>query len=64
MAPFKFFYDLLSPPSRALYIFFKFNKIEHEAISVALRKGKTYFSMPFITDDGDARGGINSGGDF
>lgn len=43
--PFKFYYDLMSPPSRALYIFFEYNKIICEKIPVALRKGKFYYSI-------------------
>lgn len=40
-APFKFYYDLLSQPSRALYIFIKNSKILCEEFPIALRKGDT-----------------------
>ena len=36
----KLYFDFLSQPSRALYIFLKINKIPFEACQVALRKGK------------------------
>lgn len=39
-APIKFYYDLLSQPSRALYIFLKLTKIPVDEHPVALRKGK------------------------
>uniref|UniRef100_A0A1L8E4P8 glutathione transferase n=1 Tax=Nyssomyia neivai TaxID=330878 RepID=A0A1L8E4P8_9DIPT len=37
---FKFYYDLLSPPSRALITFFRVANIPVEPISIALRKGE------------------------
>ncbi|KAK3587078.1 hypothetical protein CHS0354_014951 [Potamilus streckersoni] len=56
------YFDLLSQPSRAIYIFLKVNKIHFEAREVSLRKGEQYaeefkklnpFSkVPFIIDDG------------
>jgi glutathione S-transferase len=36
----KFYFDLMSQPSRALYIFFKLNKIPVEYVPVALRKSE------------------------
>lgn len=39
-APIKFYYDLLSQPARALYIFIKLNKIPVDEFPIALRKGK------------------------
>ena len=36
----KFYYDLMSQPSRALYIFFKITKLPVEFVSVALRNGE------------------------
>lgn len=39
-APVKFYYDLLSPPSRALLTFFKMANIPIEEKAVALRKRK------------------------
>lgn len=44
-APIKFYYDLLSQPSRALYIFLKSNKIPFEDYQIALRKGKRSFQL-------------------
>lgn len=38
--PIKFYYDLLSPPSRALLTFFKMANIPFEEKAIALRKGK------------------------
>jgi glutathione S-transferase len=57
----KLYFDFLSQPSRALFIFLKLNKIPFEACSVALRNGvhltdefKTKFNrfqkVPFIHD--------------
>lgn len=43
-APIKFYYDLLSQPSRALYIFFKLAKIPVDLCPVALRKGEIVVS--------------------
>lgn len=40
MRTFKFYYDLLSPPSRALLIFFNVTKVQFEGVKVALRKGE------------------------
>lgn len=40
MKNFKFYYDLLSPPSRALLIFFNVTKVQYEGVKVALRKGE------------------------
>lgn len=39
--PVKFFYDLMSQPSRALYIFLKQTKIPFEDHQIALRKGNS-----------------------
>ena len=36
----KYYFDLMSQPSRAVYIFLKANNIQFEAKPVALRKGK------------------------
>lgn len=36
----EFYYDLLSQPSRALYIFFKITGIPHKGIPVELRNGE------------------------
>ncbi|KAJ8941749.1 hypothetical protein NQ314_010286 [Rhamnusium bicolor] len=44
----KYYFDLMSQPSRALYIFLKLTKIPFESCPVALRKGK---KVPFIHDD-------------
>lgn len=35
----KFYYDLMSQPSRTVYMFLKLNKISFEDKKVALRKG-------------------------
>lgn len=35
----KFYFDLLSQPSRTLYIIFKLTNLPHESIPVALRNG-------------------------
>uniref|UniRef100_U5EXP6 glutathione transferase n=1 Tax=Corethrella appendiculata TaxID=1370023 RepID=U5EXP6_9DIPT len=40
MSKLKFYYDLLSQPSRGLYIFLNLTKIPHENKSVALRKAE------------------------
>lgn len=40
MAAFRFYYDLMSPPSRALYIFFNKLKIPYEPVKVALRRSE------------------------
>nr|KAG5685271.1 hypothetical protein BaRGS_007958 [Batillaria attramentaria] len=40
MAQLKYYYDLMSQPSRALYMFLKLNKIPFEEKPVALRKGE------------------------
>uniref|UniRef100_A0A1B0CZ19 Uncharacterized protein n=1 Tax=Phlebotomus papatasi TaxID=29031 RepID=A0A1B0CZ19_PHLPP len=42
---FKFYYDLLSPPSRALITFFRVANIPAEPIPIALRKGKLAFGV-------------------
>lgn len=39
-APVKFYFDLLSQPSRALYIFLKQAKIPFDEHQIALRQGK------------------------
>ncbi|XP_055688001.1 glutathione S-transferase theta-1-like [Lutzomyia longipalpis] len=60
---FKFYYDLLSPPSRALITFFRVANIPVEPIAVALRKGEhltekynkevsRFPKLPCINDDG------------
>lgn len=36
----KFYYDLMSQPSRALYIFFKLNQVPITFVPVALRNGE------------------------
>lgn len=41
--PVKFYYDLLSPPARALLTFFKMANIPIEEKAVALRKGEEGF---------------------
>ncbi|XP_050410538.2 glutathione S-transferase theta-1 [Patella vulgata] len=58
----KFYYDLMSQPSRAVYIFLKANKIPFEDKPVALRKGEhlteeykklnPFQKVPFIDDNG------------
>lgn len=58
----KLFYDLLSQPSRALYILFKVNNIPFEACPVKLREGEhlsdefkqinRFQKVPFIHDKG------------
>lgn len=59
----KFYFDLLSQPSRALYILFKVTKFPHEPIPVALRNGvhlteefkndvSRFQKVPCIIDDG------------
>uniref|UniRef100_A0A336LK56 CSON009527 protein n=1 Tax=Culicoides sonorensis TaxID=179676 RepID=A0A336LK56_CULSO len=45
MASFKFFYDLMSPPSRALFIFFNKLQIRYEPVKIALRHSEQ------LTDD-------------
>lgn len=35
----KLYFDLLSQPSRALYIFFELAKVPHEKVPVPLRNG-------------------------
>lgn len=57
----KFYYDLMSQPSRALYIFFKLNKVPVTYVSVALRKAEhlsdefkninRFQKVPCIVDD-------------
>nr|CAI5819353.1 unnamed protein product [Callosobruchus analis] len=51
----KYYYDLLSQPSRAVYIFLKMNKIHFEPILVNLGEGKEKHSkfqkVPFIHHD-------------
>ena len=41
----KYYFDLMSQPSRAVYIFLKANNIKFEAKPVALRKGNYILSM-------------------
>merc|ERR1711971_62441 len=58
----KYYYDLMSQPCRALYIFLKLNKIPYEPKEVALRKGEhrqeeysklnPFQRVPVIDDDG------------
>ncbi|XP_046568604.1 LOW QUALITY PROTEIN: glutathione S-transferase theta-1-like [Haliotis rubra] len=58
----KVYYDLLSQPSRAVYMFMKFNKIPFEDKPVALRKGEHFTEefakinpfklVPVIDDNG------------
>lgn len=38
-SPVKFYYDFMSQPSRALYIFMKLAKIPVDEFPIALRKG-------------------------
>ncbi|XP_044272666.1 glutathione S-transferase theta-1 [Tribolium madens] len=45
----KLYLDFLSQPSRALYIFFKINKVPFELFQVALQKGE-HFSEEFKTN--------------
>lgn len=45
-APIKFYYDLMSQPSRALYIFLKLSKIPTDFNPIALRTGK--FSVKIL----------------
>lgn len=40
MSSVKFYYDLLSPPSRALLTFFKMARLPIQEVPVALRKRK------------------------
>lgn len=57
----KFYYDLLSQPSRALYIFFKLNNVPVTFVPVALRTGvhledefkeiNRFQKVPCIVDD-------------
>ncbi|XP_055716556.1 glutathione S-transferase theta-1-like [Phlebotomus papatasi] len=60
---FKFYYDLLSPPSRALITFFRVANIPAEPIPIALRKGEhltekykkevsRFPTLPCINDNG------------
>lgn len=62
-APIKFYYDLLSQPSRALYIFLKLSNIPFEDHPIALRKGvhltdeyrdnvNRFKKVPAIVDNG------------
>lgn len=62
-APIKFYYDLLSQPSRALFIFMKLSKIPFEEYPIALRKGihltdefrdnvNRFKKVPAIVDNG------------
>lgn len=46
--PIKFYYDLMSQPARALYIFLKITNIPFEQCPVALRKGKMKFNNFYI----------------
>jgi glutathione S-transferase len=62
MSGLRVFFDLLSQPSRAVYIFLKVNKIPFEAKQVALRKGEhlseeygkinPFHLVPAIDDNG------------
>ncbi|XP_060521887.1 glutathione S-transferase theta-1-like [Cylas formicarius] len=65
MVSIKLYYDLLSQPSRALYVFFRLMKIPFEACPVALKKGEhlteefkekynRFQKVPFI-HDGDLK---------
>ncbi len=47
MAQMKFYYDLMSQPSRALYIFLKNAKIPFDDNQIALRKGLSKFLLEF-----------------
>lgn len=38
----KFYYDLMSQPSRALYIFLNVAKIPYDGVAVAIRTGNTH----------------------
>lgn len=46
-----FYYDLMSQPARALYIFFKLAKIPIDYHPVALRKGITKIRFFYLTDE-------------
>uniref|UniRef100_A0A915L6U6 GST N-terminal domain-containing protein n=1 Tax=Romanomermis culicivorax TaxID=13658 RepID=A0A915L6U6_ROMCU len=58
----KLYYDLMSQPSRAVYIFLNFNSIPFENCPVALRRGEhlteeyskinPFKRVPFIDDNG------------
>nr|AXN72681.1 Gluthatione-S-transferase theta 2-like [Physella acuta] len=60
--PLRYYFDLLSQPSRAVYMFLRMNNVPFESKPVALRKGEHYsdeykkinpFSLvPAIDDDG------------
>ncbi|ESO86995.1 hypothetical protein LOTGIDRAFT_207042 [Lottia gigantea] len=62
MAQLKYYYDLMSQPSRAVYIFLKANKIPFQDKPVALRKGEHFSEdfkklnpmskVPFVDDNG------------
>lgn len=41
MTTLKYYFDLMSQPSRALYVILKLTKIPFEPCPVALRKGNT-----------------------
>lgn len=47
-APIKFYYDLLSQPSRALYIFMKLTKIPFDQHPVAIIKGMSRIFLCLI----------------
>lgn len=40
--PVKFYFDLLSQPCRALYIFLEAAKIPYEAVPISLLKGECF----------------------
>lgn len=54
MAKLKLYYDLMSQPSRAVYIFLKVNNIPFEAIQIAIRNGRyilfhSYLLFGYVT---------------
>lgn len=40
--PLRFYYDLMSQPSRALYMFLKLNKIPFDDHQILMQKGTIY----------------------
>lgn len=46
--PVKFYFDLLSQPCRALYIFLEAAKIPYEAVPISLLKGESFVFMRYL----------------